>query len=69
MKNKLMKKNFRILTKFLSIIYKILPFFGGMYCYYPAFKGQNERIYPLLDAVYASLKLSGGSTEGGVVVG
>ena len=69
MKSEFMKKNSRILIKFLSIFYKILPFFGGMYCYYPVFKEQNERIYPLLDAVYESLKLYGGSTESGVEVG
>ena len=64
-----MKKIYQIFIKFLSILYKILPFFLGMYCYYPIFKGQNERIYPLWDAIYASLKLYGGSTESGVVVG
>lgn len=64
-----MKKLFQLFSKFLNILYKILPFFIGMYCYLPAFRERDEHIYPLLDAVYASIKLYGGSTESGIPVG
>lgn len=64
-----MKKLFQKLTKFLNVLYKILPFFIGIYCYYPVIKEQNEHIYPFLDAVYASIRLYAGNTESGVAVG
>ncbi len=64
-----MKKISEIILKFLSILYKILPFFIGMYCYYPVFINQEERIYPFLDCLYASIKLYSGSTESGIAVG
>lgn len=53
----------------MSVLYKIAPFFLGMYCYYPIFVQQDQRIYPFLDAVYASIKLYSGVTEGGIPVG
>lgn len=64
-----MKKFLQMITKFLSILYKILPFFIGMYCYYPVFVEQDHRIYPFLDCLYASIKLYSGVTESGIPVG
>lgn len=64
-----MKKILRIFTRALSILYKIFPLFAGMYCYYPVFITQEKRVYPFWDALYASLKLYSGSTEGDVPVG
>lgn len=61
-----MKKFLSKLMKLIGILYKVLPFFIGLYCYYSAFAGQSEHIYPFWDSVYASLKLYGGSTESGV---
>ena len=63
-----MKKFFRKSLFILKKIYKILPFFIGMYCYYPVFKEQKERIYPFLDTVYSSIKLYGGTTESGIAI-
>ncbi|MDE7185430.1 MAG: hypothetical protein K2O40_13425 [Lachnospiraceae bacterium] len=62
-------KTCNIFNKILSILYKILPFFIGMYCYYPVFIKQDNRIYPFLDSVYASVKLYSGTTESGMAVG
>lgn len=64
-----MKKISQTVTRFFSILYKILPFFIGMYCYYPVFIRQGNHIYPFLDTLYASLKLYSGVTESGVPVG
>lgn len=65
-----MKKIFRSIIKFINILYKILPFFLGIYCYYPIFSIDSEHhIYPFLDSVYASLKLYSGTTESGIAVG
>lgn len=64
-----MKKLLQKIIKIVSILYKILPFFIGMYCYYSIFKEQDERLFPFWDSVYASLKLYGGSTEGGIEIG
>ena len=65
----IMKKFSQMIVKLGGILYKVLPFFIGMYCYYPVFIQQDNRIYPILDAVYASIKLYSGTTEGGVPVG
>lgn len=59
-----MKKISEKIVKFLSVMYKILPFFLGIYCYLPHFE-KNSHDHALLDAIYASLKLYGGSTESG----
>ncbi len=64
-----MKKFFRGVIRLFNIVYKILPLFIGIYCYYPVFVEQEDRIYPFLDTLYASIKLYSGSTEGGVPVG
>lgn len=64
-----MKKILKLSIRILNAIYKILPFFVGLYCYYPVFAEQDGRIYPFLDAVYASIKLYSGSTEGGIPIG
>lgn len=64
-----MKRWLQKLKDLFGILYKVLPFFIGMYCYYPAFTAREGSIYPFWDAVYASLKLYGGSTEAGVPVG
>ena len=63
------KKIFQTIVKIANILYKILPFLIGMYCYYPVFVNQKEHIYPFLDSVYSSFKLYGGSTESGIPVG
>ena len=64
-----MKRWSQKLKDLFSISYKVLPFFIGMYCYYPAYVEKENSIYPFWDAAYASLKLYGGSTESGVPVG
>ncbi|MCM1335570.1 MAG: RyR domain-containing protein [Bacteroides sp.] len=64
-----MKKFVHAAERAVKVLYKILPFFLGIYCYYPVFRTQGERIYPFLDAIYASLKLYSGVTESGVPVG
>lgn len=64
-----MKKFSRTIVRVLNILYKIFPLFAGMYCYYPAFLTQENRVYPFWDALYASIKLYSGSTEGGIPVG
>lgn len=62
-----MKKTLQWLKRAISILYKILPFFIGLYCYYPAFQG-GDHLYPLLDTIYSSIKLYSGSTADGVPV-
>ena len=52
----------------LSVLYKILPLFIGIYCYFPVF-AEQECAYPFLDAVYSAIKLYSGSTESGIEVG
>ncbi len=64
-----MKKSSQTALKLISIFYKVAPFFIGIYCYLPVFSQQENRIYPFLDAVYASLKLYSGTTESGIPVG
>ena len=64
-----MRKSVKNSFKFLNILYKILPFFLGIYCYYPVFKLDKNRIYPFLDSIYSSLKLYSANTESGVAVG
>ena len=63
-----MKKVFSVLAKVISILYKVLPFVIGVYCYYPFFKSMDGRQFPLLDSIYESLKLYSGSTASGVEV-
>lgn len=63
-----MKKVFSVLAKVISILYKVLPFVIGIYCYYPFFKSMDGRQFPLLDSIYESLKLYSGSTASGVEV-
>lgn len=64
-----MQKILKLLSNIFNVLYKILPFFIGMYCYYPVFIDQEEHIYPFLDAVYSSIKLYSGCTESGIAVG
>ncbi len=64
-----MKKVFEKIKELFGIAYKILPLFIGIYCYYPMYAERENSIYPFWDAIYASLKLYGGSTESGVTVG
>lgn len=63
-----MKKFFQAMKRILSVMYKILPFFIGLYIYHPVFI-ERENPYPFLDAVYSSIKLYSGSTESGIPVG
>lgn len=63
-----MKKTLHLIKRAISVLYKVLPFFIGLYCYYPAFCRQ-DRLYPFLDTVYAAIKLYSGSTEGDIPVG
>lgn len=64
-----MKKISVIFSNIMKSLYKILPFFIGIYCYYPVFVRNENSIHPFLDAVYSSLKLYSGTTEGGIPVG
>lgn len=64
-----MKIFLRKFLKFINVLYKILPFFIGLYCYYSLFTAQDGHIYPFWDSVYASLKLYGGDMDEGVAVG
>lgn len=63
-----MKKFLESFAGIIGIVYKILPFFLGMYCYYPYFKNSGSSIYPFFDTAYASLKLYSGCTESGITV-
>ena len=63
-----MKGFFHLLNRLLSILYKVFPFFAGMYCYYPVFVEQG-RAFPFLDAIYSSVKLYSGAIESGVEAG
>ncbi len=64
-----MKKILQKIKDFLKTFYKIIPLFLGICCYYPQFQEQGTRRFPLLDAVYAALRLYSGSTESGVEIG
>lgn len=64
-----MKHILQTAKKLFKILYKIVPFFIGLYCYYPVFLRQRQRIYPFLDAAYSSIKLYSGVTEGDIPVG
>lgn len=64
-----MKKFSEILVRIINVVYKILPFFIGLYCYYPVFMEQENHLYPFLDTIYSSFKLYSGSTADGVPVG
>lgn len=64
-----MKKFLKFLIKIIQILYKIIPFFIGIYIYYPEFVVQGTRPYPMLDTIYSSFKLYSGTTEGGIPVG
>ena len=61
-----MKKTFQFLLNLINILYKILPFFIGIYCYYPVFMRQEEHIYPFLDAIYSSIMLYSGEIESSI---
>lgn len=63
-----MKKFFQNINRLVGVLYKVLPFFIGMYCYFPAFT-QQDRMFPFLDAIYSSIKLYSGSTEDGIPIG
>lgn len=58
-----MKKICRVFLSSINVLYKILPFFIGLFCY-SSFYIENGNLYPILDAVYSSLKLYSGITEG-----
>lgn len=58
-----MKNIYRKLLGAASVLCKILPFFIGLYCYIP-FYSETDNVYPVADAVYSSIKLYSGSTEG-----
>lgn len=64
-----MKKFAKKFADVIGIVYKILPFFLGIYCYYPFFLNRDDSRYPFLDTLYATLKLYSGCTESGVQVG
>lgn len=65
----LMKKYVKKIGSFIRVFYMVAPFFMGIYCYYPVYSGQADRRYPMLDAIYDSLKLYSGSTASGVEIG
>ena len=58
-----MKKN---LSRLLDFILPILPFAAGMISYYPFYKYETAEKYPVLAAIYSSLKLYAGATEGNI---
>lgn len=60
-----MKKIWRKMLSVVNVLYKILPFFIGLCCFIP-FYSENGNLYPVVDAIYSSLKLYSGSTEGGI---
>lgn len=62
-----MRKIQHMISRLLSIFYKILPFFIGMYSYYPAFTEQGHN-FPFLDSVYGAIKLYSGSIESEVEI-
>lgn len=62
-----MKKVLNFILRVINVLYKVLPFFLGVYCYYPIFSDQDS-LHPFLDAVYASIRLYGGDTEDGIQV-
>lgn len=64
-----MKKYLPMLRRLFWAACKLVPFWIGLYCYYPAFTVQEGHIYPFLDALYAAIKLYSGSTDGSVPVG
>ena len=64
-----MKKIIEKITALVRILYKIIPFFLGIYCYYPFFLKNGTSIYPFADSIYSSLKLYYGCVESGVSVG
>lgn len=64
-----MKKYLKKAGGFLSVFYKVLPFFLALWCYCPAFLKQAERRFPLLDAIYEAIKIYSGSTADGIELG
>lgn len=60
-----MKKICRVLLNCLNLLLKIAPFFIGLYCYSVHYFERGNQ-YPILDAVYSSVKLYSGSTEYGI---
>lgn len=60
-----MKKICRVFLNCINLLCKISPFFIGLFCYI-SFYTENCNLYPILDAVYSSLKLYSGITEGGI---
>lgn len=64
-----MKTHSQTTQRLIRTAGRLVPFFIGLYCYYPAFLQQNDHLYPFLDALYAAIKLYAGTTDGGVPVG
>ncbi len=64
-----MKKQLKKISGYIKYFYMIAPFLVGIYCYYPVYLEQTDRRYPLLDAIYDSLKLYSGTTANGVEIG
>lgn len=60
-----MKKICRVFLSSISVLYKILPFFIGLFCY-TSFYTEKGNLYPIFDAVYSSMKLYTGVTEGDI---
>lgn len=61
-----MKKFISAVRKFISIAYKIIPLFIGLYCYYPFYSDSDDHMFPFLDTLYSSIKLYSGTVEGGI---
>lgn len=60
-----MKKICRVFLNCINLLWKISPFFIGLFCY-SSFYTENGNLYPIIDAVYSSLKLYSGVTDSGI---
>ena len=60
-----MKKICRVFLSSIRVLYKIAPFFIGLFCY-TSFYTEKGNLYPVLDAVYSSVKLYAGETKDGI---
>lgn len=64
-----MKKYSQLTIRLVRTAGRLMPFFIGLCCYYPAFLQQDGHLYPFLDSLYAAFKLYSGVTDGSVPVG
>lgn len=60
-----MKKFCRVFLNCINLLCKISPFFIGVVCY-DLFYIEKGNEFPILDAIYSSIKLYSGYTDGGI---